>query len=133
MSMRSRLSTTAATVVVVCAATGATSQASAWGFKVLRDCSAQYEAANEANELNGQTWKEFFNSCRARLAAPTAAAGAATRTASTAASAETDAADNRAMARAPAPAPGSAAAEQPAASASPPSLRKARPRLRNRR
>jgi hypothetical protein len=110
MSMRFRLSTRAATLVVMCAATGATSQASAWGFKVLRDCSAQYEAANEANELNGQTWKEFFNSCRARLAAPSVEAPAATAPA---------AAGNTAVARAPAPA--SAAAEQPAASLSPPS------------
>jgi hypothetical protein len=106
-----RSSVAAVGLVVVCAATGASSQASAWGGALL-ECDAKYLAAKEANELNGQSWREFFKACRAHLAATTVEAPAATAPA---------AADNKAMARAPAPAPGSTAAEQRAASVSPPS------------
>jgi len=115
MSIQFRLSAAVAGLVVMCAATGASSQAFAWG---IRECSAKYEAAKAANQLNGQSWREFFKGCRASLASPTtAAAVAAPASTATPPTASPSAAANTAVDRAPAPA---VAAAPPAASTSSP-------------
>jgi hypothetical protein len=41
---------------------------------VQKECGAEYQAAKAANTLSGQSWQQFLTECRARHAAPGAAA-----------------------------------------------------------
>ncbi|HTO79414.1 MAG TPA: hypothetical protein VMJ31_06520 [Methylocystis sp.] len=43
---------------------------------VQKECGAEYQAAKAAGSMNGQTWQQFLQACRARHAAPAAAAPA---------------------------------------------------------
>jgi len=43
---------------------------------VQKECGSEYQAAKAAGSLNGQTWQQFLQACRARHAAPAAAAPA---------------------------------------------------------
>src|SRR5271165_3030394 len=67
---------------------------------VQKECGAEYQAAKAANTLSGQTWQQFLTDCRARHAAPGAAA--APTAAPAPASAETPAAAPAAPPAAPA-------------------------------
>ena len=56
----------------------ANAQANVW-----KECGAQYQAAKAANELNGQSWRDFLKACRVRLAersAPAATPGSSDAT-----------------------------------------------------
>ena len=44
---------------------------------VQKECGSEYQAAKAAGSLNGQTWQQFLQACRARHAAPAAAAAPA--------------------------------------------------------
>ena len=44
---------------------------------VQKECGAEYQAAKAAGSLNGQSWQQFLQECRARHAAPSAAAAPA--------------------------------------------------------
>ncbi len=59
------------------AAAPAPAPAAERGESVMKRCGAEWQAAKANNTTNGQTWREFLKSCRARTAAAPASAPAA--------------------------------------------------------
>jgi hypothetical protein len=117
MSIRFALSTAAALALGIAAAGQAQAQVQA---SAQKQCSIEYQAAKAANSLNGQSWSDFYKSCRARMAEPAAAAAApAPAAAPVPAPAPAPAPAPVAAAPIPAPAPAPAPVAAPAPTPSP--------------
>ena len=77
MSIRLIASYAAAGALTVYGAIGITGAAKAQA-NVWKECGTQYQVAKAADELNGQSWRDFLQACRVRLAermAPAAVPG----------------------------------------------------------
>ena len=51
--------------LAVASPAGANAQVNIW-----KECGIRYQAAKDANELNGQSWLDFLKACRVRVSAP---------------------------------------------------------------
>jgi hypothetical protein len=67
MLIRLAVSYGAAGALAMCLAAGASDMAQAQ-VSVLKECSAQLQAAKAESALKGQDWQDFLRACRARLA-----------------------------------------------------------------
>ena len=77
MSIRLIASYAAAGALTVYGAIGITGAAKAQA-NVWKECGTQYQVAKAADELNGQSWRDFLKACRVRIAermAPAAVPG----------------------------------------------------------